>query len=52
MAEVGIIGTDDRLELTKGEIIVISPKGHKYSHVLQNIIEAFPYQKDRYGIQV
>ena len=41
MFDVGIITEEDKVELIKGEIITMSPKGSQHSHYLGQFVDLF-----------
>ena len=41
LAEVGLFGEDDRIELLNGEIIVMHAIGYRHAQAVTNLIEAF-----------
>ncbi len=41
MAEAGILGEDDRIELVEGEIVEMTPIGHRHAACVKRITRAF-----------
>ena len=47
LAEVGIFGEDDRVELLNGEIIIKHAIGHRHAQAVTNLVELFMEQARR-----
>jgi Uma2 family endonuclease len=51
LAEVGILGEDDRVELLNGQIMVIAPIGENHRTIVDSLAELFTdRRKDRYRV--
>ena len=48
MAEAGILGEDDRVELIEGELIQMPPIGAKHAEVVDYVNDVFTFQLHKF----
>ena len=47
MAEAGILGEDDRVELLRGEVVELSPVGKRHAYVVNTLVDLLSPLRDR-----
>ncbi len=52
MAEAGILGEDDRVELLRGEVVELSPVGKRHAYVVNTLVDLLSPLRDRAVLSV